>query len=529
MSIYRYRKTVVSPTDGVDLSVDPHLLKPSQWSNLNRMQCLNGRVSAFPGHARLESSGFGGTRVTLLREYRQKSGTVYLMGADDVDIVYFDTTTRTWTDISGATTFGPTRDYPWDGITYANAFYLTNKVDGLYKWTGVGNVSAIASSPKGWFINVLNNHICTFGDDANPFTFSWAAEGTETFVAADTNDAGSFDVLETSDHAAGLHYLDKSLIGYKRKSLHKFNYIGGKAVMGHDVMVPNIGLVGSAIAVFADSHIFMGDPPGFYEYTGGNTADPSIGFPIFETVFGEINFALKNRSRCLVLPNTYQILFFYPSVLSSTGCDRVVMYNRKDRTWAGPWYFGGSSASGLRCEVTGSAEIVLTTVIDNVSAIIDSVTDIIDLYGNTYSSGYQLVGDQAGRVLHIGGSMSDRSNLLTRECETGDLALGKECEDDNGQPMSFPLNSVFQVHQINIMLGDIGAQGIQMYVGSKMNLNEVIVWDSAKTIYSDGDQTLEVPVRPRPGRWHRLKFVLPDSKDMALLGYQILFSHSGVR
>src|SRR3990172_6516391 len=118
MSVYRYRKIYEAPALGVNYGVKSHLLAPGQWKTLQQMRCRLGMVQGFPGWANILASGNAGGIGSMLAEYRRQSGVVNLMVGGPTKLYLFDTTTKTLTDLSGAATFGPTRDRPWDFTTY---------------------------------------------------------------------------------------------------------------------------------------------------------------------------------------------------------------------------------------------------------------------------------------------------------------------------------------------------------------------------------------------------------------------------
>lgn len=524
MSVYEYRKTWVAPAMGVNYSVRPHLLAFNKWFKLQQMRCRYGLVTEFPGWDSILASGNAGGFGSLLTEYKMEDGTIKLIVGGPTKLFELDPTTLTLTDKSGAITFGPTRDYPWSAQVWANNFYASNKIDGLHKYTGTGNFAAVSGAPKLWNIRVIKNHFAGFGVDNDPMKFQWAAEGSETaWTALATNDAGSFRIVESSDRAVGLEPLHEELIGYKENSIHIFTFIGGREVIGRRRAIPDVGMLGPyAIAVLTDQHIFMGRPGNFYRYTGGTTIDDSIGDEIRAAVFDNIHSVLANRSRTLILPLTFEVMFMYPDKTSTNDCNKCVIYNYKEKHWTGPFDIAATMA--------GAAKLVFATTIDSHSELIDTVSDAIDTFGITTGESLRLFMDSAGDVLEVGASLSNKGTPITREAETGDLALGVDCEDHLGQKAIFPLSTIFNITQLNIEVEDASGGDIQLYIGSRRDLNDPIMWSNSITIKSAASQVLEIPVFGiPPGRWFRLRFILPNSERLSLAGYQIFFTTAGVR
>lgn len=524
MSVYKYRRVFPAPVGGVNYGVRaPYLIKPGQWLTLQQIRNRLGVVSEFPGWASILASGNAGGFGSLLTEFKLASGTTHIVVGGDDKLFMYDTATSTLTDISGVLTFAPTRDYPWHSIVWNDILYMTNKADGLHKWTGAGNVAAIGgSSPDAWLIRVLRNHLAYFGNGTNPWKFGWAALGSESdWTASATNDAGSFDVIDTNDPAVGLENLDEDLVGYKEKSIHKFTYIGGREVVARRRMVSDVGLLSPySVAAFTSRHIFMGNPYNFYLYEGSNYVDDSIGDPIREKVFGDFSPLLARRCRSVIWPSTQEVLFFYPSATSSNDCDRCVVYNYKENNWHGPF--------NIPVTMAGLARVIDAAVIDDIADIIDSVDALIDSFGISSQGYVPLFLDGAGDLHQIGASNSANGVGIERVAETGDIFLGVGSEDYLGNARTFSPSTVFRVNQVNLDFESIVDAEIDLYVGYRMDLNDTIQYAGPYKVKSFFTQNIQVPVRVT-GRWFRLKFVLPSSRQMALLVYQFLFNPMGVR
>jgi hypothetical protein len=466
------------------------------------------------------------TFISLMAEFRRLDATRTLVVGGDTALFKYDVANKALVQISTAGPYSPTRPRPWKAVAYNDKFYMTNQNDVIQVYDGTTCVP-IANAPKGWSINILNNHLCVFGVDRNPWTFQWAAEGGSDFVATATNDAGQFDVIDNDDVAMNLLPLNIDLIGYKDHSIHAFTYIGGQAVMGHRRMVSDVGLMApDAIAAFTDRHIFLGNPPGVYEYTGGNSVDSSIGRPVEDKIFGEMTFARKDLCKCLVIDQTKEILFFYANQTALKAANRVVIYNMRDKTWYGPFDIVGSEV-----DATCQFSIDFGNVIDSfTSTFPDNVNTIIDLYGVVAGiAGEPLFATTNGDIMVIGGLNSANGVFINRTGTTGDVFLGGGGTDGFGAGINLPLGSVFQVNKVDVELLNVSNLAVNYYIGSRMTLADSFRWKGPYPIVGAPGRKINIPLRSYPGRWFASKFELLNNAPMNLAGFQYYYSFSGER
>jgi len=527
MSNYIFTKAIVAPDQGVDFSVKSHLLKENQWAGLEGLRCRQGIMSDFPGWRSIFSSKPGYTFTSLLTEFRHRDASRVLVIGNQNKLYKYDVSTHLPVEI-GAGPYAPDRFRTWKGVVYNDKLYITNKQDGVQKYDGLVNFAPVANSPKGWSINLLNNHLCVFGDGTNPWTFRWAAEGTDNFVATATNDAGQFDVIDNDDVAQNLLPLDLDLIGYKDRSIHAFTYIGGNAVMGHRRMVSDVGLLApDGIAAFTDHHIFFGDPPGVYLYTGGNSVDPSIGRPIEDKVFGEIPYSKKHLVKALVNDDEKEIIFFYPNSVSVAAANRMVIFNMRDKVWYGPF-----NVTGCEVDATVNFSIDFANVIDSFTApfIIDTVNSVIDSFGvGTSVGGDPLFGTSIGDVMGLGASPTADGAAITRTGWTGENFLGIGSSDGMGAAAGLPLGSVFQVNQVNLEVLNTSPATLNYYIGYKMTLADDMRWKGPYNFQAIPGRRINIPLRAGPGRWFASKFESQNSAIISLAGIQYFFSFLGER
>ena len=100
--------------------------------------------------------------------------------------------------------------------------------------------------------------------------------------------------------------------------------------------------------------------------------------------------------------------------------------------------------------------------------------------------------------------------------------------DDRSNEVSFPIGTTYMVTGIRLETKDIANEASELYIGHRYELNDSITWDGPYAIKSFNTQKMFVPVRAS-GRWFRLRFRMPSSARLSLLGYQYEFVNMGVR
>ena len=397
-----------------------------------------------------------------------------------------------------------TLENPWSSVVFQGSIHMTALyADGMFRWDGSGGVDKILEAPTFAFINTLNDYLIGLyervGTEHYPYSLRWAAEATDDeWIATETVDAGEIPLSDTPDIGVALYRLGNDLVAYKERTIIPVTFIGGNEVFGRRAAVAGAGLIGPyALAQVGDRHIFMGQET-FYSYTGGNVVDDSIGDAIRDLVYPNLNKALRYHIRTLYLRDSLEIVFFYPSFVSAGGCDRAVIYNLKDGTWAGPM-----------------------TIFDYVS--------FAGNFATLMPNKQDVVGTMSGKLLGHGGSYREAGVVQLRVAESGDHNMQTDAVDENGNKVFRPLSMVFQVNAVNLDVEGLPAgTAARFYIGSRLDLNDPISWQGPFPIMALSLQTIRVPVR-RTGRWFRIKIECDANSEFSLQGYQFEYEWVGNR
>lgn len=548
-----FRKTIVSPDRGVNYDRHSALLEPRQWLTMQQMRARLGVVDNFPGWSS-PPVNFGGI-CSLLYEYIHLDGGTHLLVGGPNHLYLYQSSIPQLIDICGSVevgvdrTFNMTRDNPWFPFQYGDVVYLTCRQHGLFSFLS-GSVTPVtgATIPAGTRLSdgsilatarphvvprarsgaVLNDHICLLNTVENGAqSFEWAAEGrNDIWEALTNNDAGRFSLNDTPDPGVALYRLGSDVIAYKEETIIPITFIGGNEVFGRRQAVNKVGLLGPyALGDRGDSHLLMG-PDRFYEYFGVTKVDDEIGLPINEKVYSELHPQYKRRVRTMWLRDTQEWLFTYPDINSTGSANRCVVYNTQEKVWYGPFDILTGAAMG-RGRLTNS----LSKVIDEVNEIIDSQSDVI-IDEAFYASGSPIAvfGDDAGQLQLFTGQSANGVDI-TRILESGDQNIGFQCQDEAGRSLSFPPGSVYTVNGLMVELGDVAgpAEHITVEVGSRMTLNDEIVYSPPKPLLSRRGQQEVSDFGRANGRFHRVRFTMPNSARVQVIGYQWVFSNEGNR
>jgi hypothetical protein len=237
--------------------------------------------------------------------------------------------------------------YPriWFMDRYANTIITTpGNQSGLYQWDGVNTVAPelIANAPTQ--INYA------FESDNIIVTFGASDMGTEVenrIFASDQNDITDWTSSSTNqvfdDDIEGAGRLishspvsDGNLI-FTNTQTYTFRYIGLPFIWEINTLEENIGIIAPYARVSIKGVVYWMGNGNFYMYRGGNvevipanTQDEST---CLEYVFEDINLGQSSKIHGWYNKDHSEVWFHYPSA-GSNECDRVVVVNVLDKTWA---------------------------------------------------------------------------------------------------------------------------------------------------------------------------------------------------
>jgi hypothetical protein len=248
-----------------------------------------------------------------------------------------------WTEVTRASggDYGLATDGEWTFAQYADQTLAAAKSDILQVSTTSNFSNAAANAPKASIVATVNNFIFLFdvNDQAAIFDGNdrphgwWAARSSATWTPSIANEAYTGSLSSTPGKIRAGKRFGQAIIVYKERSMYQgiyigqsgweFNLIPGEAGAMSQNVVVDVGTSDNA------KHIFMGFED-FYQFDGSRPV--SIGTPLSETVFSELNKEYSYASKALHDRVNKLVYFFYP-VASSSNPDKCVVYNYKTGKW----------------------------------------------------------------------------------------------------------------------------------------------------------------------------------------------------
>lgn len=246
----------------------------------------------------------------------------------------------TWTDRTRATggdyTLGTSNR--WRFTQYGNISIAAAKTDTLQS-SSTGAFANISGAPKFAVIITVNDFVIGFNyDDGTDTVDGWycSALGDYTdWTPAIATQCANGRLTSQPGPIVGARRYGDNAIAYKKRAMYLGVYQGGAnpwawqeisgevGALNHEAIVPIVTDSGGSL------HLFMGEGD-FYAYSGG--IPTSIGAPIREYVFGNLNRGLTHLCEAIHDQTKGIVYFYYPSAASSTA-DKCVVYNYRTNKW----------------------------------------------------------------------------------------------------------------------------------------------------------------------------------------------------
>jgi hypothetical protein len=249
----------------------------------------------------------------------------------------FEAGSTSWTDrtraVGGAYALGSNNT--WRFAQRADASFAAAKSDILQSSSSGAFANNAATAPKAAIVEIINGFIFLFDVNDQGAIFDsadrphgwWAAKTSGTWTPSVANEAYTGELTSTSGRITGGKKFGQTAIAYKERSMYlgvyqgtsgwEFNPIPGQAGALNQECIVDVGTADNPV------HLMMGYED-FYRYDGSRPV--SIGNPVKETVFGELDRTLSYTCTALHDRRNSRVYFFYPP-------SRCVVYNYKTGLW----------------------------------------------------------------------------------------------------------------------------------------------------------------------------------------------------
>jgi hypothetical protein len=255
----------------------------------------------------------------------------------------YEAATIAWTDRTRASggDYGLGTGNSWKFAQRGDISFAAAKSDILQSSSAGAFANNAANAPKAAVVAIVNGFIFLFDvndqgtiyDSADRPHGWWAAKTSGTWTPSVANEAYTGELTSTPGKITGGKSFGPTAIAFKERSMYQgvyvgqggweFNQIPGDAGALTQESIVDVGTADNPVL------LFMGYED-FYRYDGSRPV--SIGNPLKETVFGDLNRGFTYACMALHDRRNSRVYFFYP-VGSSGNPDKCVVYNYKTNTW----------------------------------------------------------------------------------------------------------------------------------------------------------------------------------------------------
>jgi hypothetical protein len=254
----------------------------------------------------------------------------------------YEAGSTSWTDRTRAVggNYGLGTGHFWRFAQRGDETFAASKADILQSSSSGAFADNASDAPEAAVVIVVNGFVMLFDvndqgaiyDSAERTHGWWAAKTSGTWTPSVANEAYTGELTSTPGPLKGGATFGPSAIAFKERSMYQGVYVGtsgwdwqqipGDAgALSHESIV-NVGTADNPVL------LFMGYED-FYRFDGSRPV--SIGNPIKETVFGELNRAATYSCQALHDRRNSRVYFYYP--VNSTLADKCVVYNYKTGQW----------------------------------------------------------------------------------------------------------------------------------------------------------------------------------------------------
>lgn len=494
------------------------------WSTGKNIRFKPGCVYKTPGKT-LMATVPGGRAIREFFTFVDNTGIVRTLVCCDNKIYSYHDDFTEYEDITPST--APTSDGSaiWQVALVGGCPVITNGVDGIWQWKNFGSVmTKITNAPLAKHLTNSYHRLMLGniqeGAYAYPARYRWSGVADPSAWTEDKqNKSGHGDIVKMGEGIDTSERI-KSLLGnaeltyfFSDRSIWYANIVNSPYSYKLDLIKDSTGLLASRARVAVRGKVFMVGSDDFY--TVNPSGQQSIGFPIKNSVFPNINKAAAYLSYAFYQPVTNEVFFCLPMMdsksLSPTPVNTAYIYNLELNNWA-------------VCDVDYLAHTYgwETNQIewDNAQGAWDSQSDKWDTVSNNGILPYNVVGNSSGQIFKLDSTYDNNGVAIDAYIETGDSLLSTEFV--NGQSFYKVIDSVYPVMKPQ----DIDSP-LMVQIGSRKFLSDPIKW-SVPMAYTIGISE-KVDFR-HEGMWFRVRFYTSQLEDKwTLESFMMKYSYRGRR
>ena len=285
------------------------------------------------GNSRV-SAGYPALAATCLGAYVAKllNGTKRLFAGTSAAI--YEGSSLVWTDRSRGGGYTGTNRWRW--AMFGDITLATNRSQPLQAAPSSGAFADIAGAPTAAIVATASGFVMVFdyndGTDTPDGWFCSGAYDHTIWTPAIATQCANGRLVDSPGRITAGHPLGPDMVAYKASSMYLGRYAGGNIVWSWSRIPGDIGVSGQeSVVVVQTQHFFVGTDD-FYTYDG--TVPRSIGAPVREWFFDDLNRTYQANIIGVADPARDLVYWHYPSTASTSGaCDSVIVYNYRQDKW----------------------------------------------------------------------------------------------------------------------------------------------------------------------------------------------------
>ncbi len=383
----------------------------------------------------------------------------------------------------------------WRFAQVGNVTIATNRADVMQTSSAGAFVNLSASAIKAACIDTVGEFVmagdtsdATYGDAPDRVWWSAFADHTNWTPAISTQ-CGTLRLTDSPGRIRAVKTLGDNVVVYKDRAMYVATYNGPPTLWGFELLPGDIGTPAQETVVnIGPAHIFMGYED-FYLFDGSRPV--SIGNPIREWFFADLNKSYAHLSTSLHDRINSRIWFYYPSIRSSTAIDSAVVYNYKSDKW-------GRDNRAIQATVEYIAAAATFDSLASVYPTLDGLPAI------PFDSPFWAPSAQSPAVYDTTNTLK----TLTGAATTSSFTTGDYGDDDR-----FILLTRVKPRFL------LAPTSARMESFSRFNLGDALTVGPAATMQASRFDLL------RSSRWHRIK--LNFVGDMEIIELKAQFAEAG--
>lgn len=334
----------------------------------------------------------------------------------------------------------------WCTLTRAGILYYTSKGNGLFKFDGTGTVttSVVTTGPtiSPRYIEEFFDHLVTANNLEDSIDYPLRVRFSDLgqygeFEPTTTNEADFFDLSNNELNnlfglgITGLKKLGDVCVVYTSGSIWHVRYTGfDNGVWDLRENIQGIGCAYPHGLVGIDKYHFFPAADDFYMYDGVQCI--SIGAPIREAFYADVTTepTMKSKLWAYIDIPAQEVKWFYPSVNSTGGCDKCLVFSWTSRSW---YFENGNDRTALLTKGITSYRWIdrlaaVSTTIDGLAAVSDTIdglaqVEVVPYNVSLATDNFYLWKDRTADLWAFNVHQLCEATLITR-----DLVIGERDE-----------------------------------------------------------------------------------------------------